>query len=144
MNTRLIGCFGELSEKTLKVFDIEQPVFCFEFDLENIEYISVSGEFKIKELSKYPKVIKDVSVLLEENDNAGRIAEYIKKKAGGLLTSVSVVDLYKGKQVGENKKSYTFRMCFQSVERTLKDKEIEKLFGNIVTGLKNDLGLEIR
>ncbi|MBN2857525.1 MAG: phenylalanine--tRNA ligase subunit beta [Candidatus Delongbacteria bacterium] len=144
LNDRLIGCFGELSEKTLKVFDIEQPVFCFEFDLENIEYISRSGEFKIRELSKYPKVIKDVSVLLEENDNAERVAEYIKKKAGSLLTSVTVVDLYKGEQVGENRKSYTFRMCFQSVERTLKDKEIEKLFGNIVTGLKNDLKLEIR
>jgi phenylalanyl-tRNA synthetase beta chain len=144
LNNKLIGCFGELSEKTLKVFDIDQPVFCFEFDLENIEYLSRSGEFKFKELSKYPKVIKDVSVLLEENDNAGRIAEYINKKAGSLLTSVTVVDLYKGEQVGENRKSYTFRMCFQSIERTLKDKEIEKLFGKIVTGLKNDLKLEIR
>ena len=144
LNDRLIGCFGELSEKTLKVFDIEQPVFCFEFDIGNIEHISRSCEFKIMELSKYPKVIKDVSVLLDENDNAGRISDYIKKKAGKLLTSVTVVDLYKGEQVGKNRKSYTFRMCFQSVERTLKDKEIEKLFGNIITGLKKDLKLEIR
>jgi len=35
-------------------------------------------------------------------------------------------------------------MSFQSFERTLSDKDIEKLLEKIISGLKKDLNLEIR
>jgi len=46
--------------------------------------------------------------------------------------------------VGNDKKSYTYRMSFQSFERTLSDKDLEKLLEKIINGLKKDLNLEIR
>jgi phenylalanyl-tRNA synthetase beta chain len=139
-----IGTFGKLSKGTIDAFEIKQDVLCLEADISGISGYLENPSFGIKELSKYPKVIKDISVLLDINENALTIENYIRKTAGGILTDVTVVDTYRGEQVEINKKSYTFRMSFQSYEKTLSDKDIEKLFEKIINGLKKDLNLEIR
>ncbi len=143
-NGSLIGYYGTLDTKTLEIFEIGQPVFCFEFDFAGIGHLSGRDEFRISELSKYPRVIKDISVLMDKYDNAERVAEQIRKTCGKLLTDITVVDIYTGDQIGSDKKSYTFRVVFQSNDRMLKDREIEYLLKNIIEGLKNDLKLEIR
>lgn len=139
-----IGTFGKLSKGTADAFEIKQDVFCFEADINGISDYLENPLFGIKELSKYPKVIKDISVLLGVNENALTIENFIRKTAGGILTDIAVVDTYRGEQVGKDKKSYTFRMSFQSYEKTLSDKDIEKLLERIISGLKKDLNLEIR
>jgi len=139
-----IGTFGKLSKVTADAFEIKQDVFCFEADINGISDYLENPLFGIKELSKYPKVIKDISVLIGVNENALTIENFIRKTAGGILTDVAIVDTYRGEQVEKDKKSYTFRMSFQSYEKTLSDKDIEKLLERIISGLKKDLNLEIR
>ena len=139
-----ICTFGAVSEQVLNIFEIKQDVFCMEADIEDIGAAAAVDTFGIKELSKFPKVIKDISVLLDINENASTVENYIKKTAGTIMTDISVVDTYRGEQVGNDKKSYTYRMSFQSFERTLSDKDLEKLLEKIINGLKKDLNLEIR
>ncbi|MBU4486977.1 MAG: phenylalanine--tRNA ligase subunit beta, partial [Candidatus Delongbacteria bacterium] len=139
-----IGSFGALSLETAGLFNIKQRIFCFEADISGIEVLLQKSEFGIKDLSKYPKVVKDISVLTGINEKASTIENFIRKTVGGLLTDIAVVDQYKGEQISKDKKSYTFRMSFQSFDRTLNEKEIEILLNKIIHGLKNDLNLEIR
>ncbi|HXK48863.1 MAG TPA: hypothetical protein PKW56_00190, partial [Clostridiales bacterium] len=138
------GTFGLISKETAAVFEIRQPVFCFEASFEQIKAMLYSSSSVLRELSKYPKVIKDISVLMPVSDSADKVKEQIIKISGNILEDVYVADIYKGEQVGSGKKSYTFRMSFQSYEKTLSDKDIEKLLNKIINGLKNDLQLEIR
>jgi phenylalanyl-tRNA synthetase beta chain len=144
IGNKKILTFGALSEQVLNTFEIKQDVFCMEADIGDISYLSDKDTFGIKELSKFPKVIKDISVLLDINENAQTVENFIRKTAGAILTDVEVVDTYRGEQVGNDKKSYTYRMSFQSFVRTLSDKDIEKLLEKIISGLKKDLNLEIR
>lgn len=143
-NGNRIGTYGALSKGTADAFEIKQDIFCFEADMYGVSALLLEPLPEIKELSKYPKVIKDISVLLDINEKAETIENFIRKISGGILTDISVVDIYKGEQVGSGKKSYTFRMEFQSYEKTLSDKDIEKLLVKIINGLKKDLNLEIR
>ena len=141
---KITGTFGLISKETAAVFEIKQPVYCFESGFDQIrETLSCSG-FSLNELSKYPKVIKDISVLMPVLESADRIEQHIRKISGSILEDVYVADIYKGEQVGSGKKSYTFRMSFQPYEKTLSDKDIEKVLNKIINGLKNDLQLEIR
>jgi phenylalanyl-tRNA synthetase beta chain len=139
-----IATFGLIEKSAAEVFEIKQPVFCMEADISSISGFIASAEFGISELSKFPKVIKDISVLLDKNENAETIMSFIVKKAGNILTDITVVDRYEGEQIGAGKKSYTFRMSLQSYEKTLSDKDIEQILNCVMNGLKNDLKLEIR
>ena len=51
---------------------------------------------------------------------------------------------YYGKSLPENKKSLTLRLTFGSDERTLTDKEADKLAQKVVELLKNKFGAQVR
>ncbi|MCK5759999.1 MAG: phenylalanine--tRNA ligase subunit beta [Candidatus Delongbacteria bacterium] len=137
-----IAVFGKLSTETTKAFEIKNDIFCFEMLVE--DSMNLDKGFTLKKLSKYPKVIKDISVLMDMNEESNTIKNVIKKYGGKYLQNTETIDLYQGKQIESNKKSYTFRMEFQSMDKTLADKEIDKIFNKIINGLKKDLKVEIR
>jgi phenylalanyl-tRNA synthetase beta chain len=139
-----IAVFGKISANTASLFEIKQEVYCLEADIPEILELAGKTPSLISELSKFPRVIKDISVLMDISVDAEAVSSFIKKTAGKELTDITVVDIYRGEQVGKDKKSYTFRMSFQSFEKTYTDKDIEKLLDKIIKGLKNDLNLEIR
>ncbi|MCK4978846.1 MAG: hypothetical protein KAS62_00550, partial [Candidatus Delongbacteria bacterium] len=142
LNEKKIAVFGKLSDETTKVFEIKNNIFCFEMLVE--DSMNLVNGFKLNNLSKYPKVIKDISVLLDISEESITIKNVIQKYGGKYLQNTETIDLYQGKQIESNKKSYTFRMEFQSMDKTLADKEIDKIFNKIINGLKKDLKVEIR
>ncbi|MBN2789339.1 MAG: phenylalanine--tRNA ligase subunit beta [Candidatus Delongbacteria bacterium] len=141
-NGNKIATFGKLSTDTTRIFEIKSDIFCFEMLVEDC--MELKGECTIKELSKYPKVKKDLSVLMNDDEESLTIANVIKKYGGKELINILTTDHYKGEQIDPDKKSYTFRMEFQSMDKTLTDKEIDKIFNKIINGLKKDLNVEIR
>ncbi len=144
INGKPAGTFGLLSKDTAAAFDIRQDIFCFEAALDQIGLLFSSSDRHLKVLSRFPKVVKDISVLMPISENAENIENYIRKITGDILEDIYVADIYKGEQTGEGKKSYTFRMSFQPYEKTMSDKDIEKILNKIISGLKKDLQLEIR
>ena len=66
------------------------------------------------------------------------IEENIYKNGGKLLTDVKLFDLYNGSDLAENKVSLTYSLKFQSINRTLKDKEIDLLVNKIILSLKKN------
>ena len=64
------------------------------------------------------------------------IEENIYKNAGELLIDLKLFDLYQGSDLPGNKASLTYSLKFQSINRTLKDKEIDLLLSKIILSLK--------
>jgi phenylalanyl-tRNA synthetase beta chain len=58
------------------------------------------------------------------------------------LSSVALVDVYKGKNIGENLKSLTIRFTFSSMEKTLTDAEVNAHISAIL--LKLSLGFSAK
>lgn len=141
---KFVGCYGRIDDKVLKAFEIKQPVYAFITTNSDLLNLEEKKSFKIKNPSKYPKTIKDISLLLDDKTTAEIAMEAIKKYAGKYLIDLDVVDKYEGEQLKENEKSYSFRMTFQSDVATLKDKEIEKTLNKIINGLKKELKVQIR
>ena len=53
-------------------------------------------------------------------------------------------DIYRGPQVGENKKSVSIRVTLRAADRTLTVEEAEKVSAKILKGLQNELGIALR
>ena len=74
----------------------------------------------------------------------GEIEKLLRKKGTELLKKVELVDLYAGKQISSDKISVSFRLKFESNDRTLTDAEIDKISESIIQVTENKLGAKLR
>ena len=138
VNNDIVGIIGRVHPLVSK-----EPVFAMEINLDKLLSKKV-GKMKFKEISKYPTVKKDLSILVNKEISSQEIAKVIKKAAGSLLTNVEVFDLYTGKNILENKKSIAYSLEFGSNDRTLTDEEINNILENIIENVEKKLGAELR
>ncbi|NWF49044.1 MAG: phenylalanine--tRNA ligase subunit beta [Ignavibacteriaceae bacterium] len=131
LNNRILGAGGKIKNNVLKQFDIEQDVFCFEFDLNVLRDIP-SSQKKFKEPLRYPKVNRDFAFIFEKSISAKEITDFIQSEGNELLKSVKLFDLFESKSLGENNKSLAFALEFYSEERTLTEEEVEKEFNRLI------------
>ena len=70
-----------------------------------------------------PAATQDLSLVVDVSVAAAELQRAIVEGAGALLESISLVDDYRGDNVGENKKSLTFALKFRAEDRTLTQAE---------------------
>ena len=136
VNNDIVGVIGKIHPKVSK-----EDIFVMEINLDKL-LDKKTGKMKYKEISKYPTVNKDLSVIVENNLQSMEIAKQIKKSAGSLLIESKVFDEYKGKGIEEGKKSLTYSLSFGANDRTLTDDEINKVLEKVIASL-NKIG-EVR
>ena len=136
VNNDIVGVIGKIHPKVSK-----EDIFVMEINLDKL-LDKKTGKMKYKEISKYPTVNKDLSIIVENNLQSMEIAKQIKKSAGSLLIESKVFDEYKGKGIEEGKKSLTYSLSFGANDRTLTDDEINKVLEKVIASL-NKIG-EVR
>ena len=82
--------------------------------------------------------------MLDEKINVGEIEEIIEKNKSGIIESFALFDVYRGAQLGDNKKSVAYSIVFRAADRTLTDDEVNAVMQKIVDNLKERLGAELR
>ena len=138
VNNDIVGIIGKIHPKVEK-----DDVFVLEIDLDRLLSKRV-GKMKYKEISKFPNIKKDLSIVVDKKMSAQEIGMKIKKLAGSLLESSEVFDVYTGKGIEDDKKSISFALTFGKGDRTLTDDEINEVMNKIITGLEKDIKAELR
>ncbi len=77
-------------------------------------------------LPRYPGIKVDVAVAVAEATQAGELIALVETAGKGQVTDVELFDLYRGKSIGEGKKSLAFHVLLQSDARTLTDQDEQK------------------
>jgi len=95
------------------------------------------GEREYRPISKYPAVIRDLSLALKQQVSVGEILAEIDLAGAKDVVDVDLIDYYDPQHL-------TFRIIFQSDKRTLKDSEVTEEFNRIVSRLKKKIPFEIR
>ena len=137
------GIGGKLSKNILKIFDINQPVFSFEADLNFIESLT-KDKRTFKELLKYPKVLRDFAFLFEKSVKYSSVKEFIVKESGDILKSVELFDLFESNEIGEDKKSMAFSLEYFDYCRTLTDEEVDKDFQSLIKKVTTNFNAILR
>lgn len=138
LNGKMIGILGKVHPIITK-----EDVFVFEISLDKLKEFK-TGKMKYKEISKFPPVKKDLSMIVDQEITNDDIQKAIKKSAGSLLTNIELFDIYTGENIMENKKSMAYSLTFSTKERTLTDEEINTLLEKIIADLEKKLEAELR
>jgi len=98
---------------------------------------------KYTPIRRYPSVAFDLSVIAGTREYAGDLESLTASFAGPLLESIQFLREYAGPQVGEGKKSVSFRVTVGSAERTLASEEATAIRTSIIEGMRGR-GYELR
>ncbi|MEO8451098.1 MAG: phenylalanine--tRNA ligase subunit beta [Gemmatimonadota bacterium] len=115
-------------------------VFGFEIEIEPV--IERPGGFT--PLPTVPASTRDLALLVPPGVSAERIADAIRKIAGGLLESGEVIDEYRGAGLPANRRSVAFRLTFRGRDRTLRDVEVDSAVTRIIGALEKQLDVALR
>ena len=138
-----VAVLGELHPESAAAFGLEAELALLVLDLDALLRVPRSAGL-YRELSRHPKVVRDLAVLLGRDVPAGDVLEWIGKTAGASLRGVSIFDRYEGRGVPEGKVSLAFRLEFQRTDRTLTDAEVGRSVERIVQELSERFGGELR
>jgi len=138
-----LGRGGKLKNEVLQQFDINQDVYCFEFDLSALKSIQSNSKTYIDPL-KYPKIIRDFAFILDKSIKYLDVKEFIKKKSSQLLKVVSVFDVFENDSLGTDKKSLAFSLEYFDESRTLTEEEVEKDFNNLIALITTEFNAQLR
>lgn len=139
----VIGKGGRIRKEILKLFDIDNSVFCFEFDIDVLKKIPLKSKRYLEPL-KYPKVTRDFAFVFDSSVNYEEVLTFIRKSGSKLLKSVSLFDLFENESIGANRKSMAFTLEFFSAERTLNEDEVEKEFLGLINSITKKFDAKLR
>lgn len=143
INGKKAGIIGEIHPDVAERFSIETNVYVSELDFEAV-FVAAKDEVKYKKIARMPAIERDIAVIVDKDVPVAKIHDIIKRMSGKYLESVTLFDVYEGKQIPEGKKSVAYNAVYRSAEQTLKDADINKVFDKIVKTLERELGAVLR
>ena len=146
-NTRggkLLATVGIVSKKITKAFDIDNEVYYADINWKNVLQAIKSVKVSYTELSKFPSVKRDLALLLDKNVQFADIERIAYECERKLLKAVELFDVYEGKNLEPGKKSYAISFILQDEEKTLNDKQIDKIMSKLIASYEKQLGAKLR
>ncbi|MEW6056761.1 MAG: phenylalanine--tRNA ligase subunit beta, partial [Bdellovibrionota bacterium] len=99
---------------------------------------------KFSAIAKFPKVDRDLSLLVPEQVLADKVIATVQKLGKPLVESVGIVDVYVGEKIPGGTRSLSLSLLFGDASRTLEDAEVESAIQKILTGLDREMGVKLR
>ncbi len=134
---------GTIKKSILKHFDIKQEVLYADFNWDLVLKL-ISNRIKFQDIPKFPEVRRDLALLIDKNVAFKSIYEIAKNTEKSLLKSINLFDVYEGKNLPENKKSYAVSFILQDNSKTLTDSQIDKIMSKLQSNFEKELGASLR
>ena len=142
VNDKEVGYFSVLNPRIKDNIDKKLNLAFAEIDIIDLEDVQ-REELELKEVSKFPGVTVDLSLVVDKNLRYEKIVEYINEYKNEYLDDFYLMDIFDDEELLPNKHSVTIRFEFVSMERTLKGKEVSEMVDKLLEILRNK-GLELR
>jgi phenylalanyl-tRNA synthetase beta chain len=143
-NKVLIAQIGYVNKKLLKAQDINADVFYG--DLQWTAVLKAICDLKVSytPLPKYPEVRRDLALLIDREVKFSTIKELAFRTERQILRNVNIFDVYQGEKLPEGKKSYAVSFILRDDEKTLNDKQIEKVMNRLISVYEREVDATIR
>ena len=141
---RLVGRLGVVNRQLLAAQDIDQDIYYAELEWSTLQALAERAKIQIAELTKYPVVRRDLSLLLDNETQFVEVEAIAYKSEKKLLKKCELFDVYEGKNLPQGKKSYAVAFYLQDDSQTMSEKQIEAIMSKIQKNLAQNLGAELR
>ena len=137
-NGEMIGYIGRVDARVEAKRDLPKTYVC-EIDFAKLKFEPILAV----PYSKFQSTTRDLSLIVPENFEAGRIYECIRGLNLKELKEFLPVDIYKDAKLN-GAISLSLKFTFQDMEKTLEDDDINALMDKILSELKEKLNIGIR
>ncbi len=141
--TDIVGVFGQIHPQAAKNFGVDGELYCAELSFDEL-LIAQGSDPEYAPLPKFPAVTRDIAVVCDEAVTVGALEAAIRKGAKGLLKDASLFDIYRGKNIGEGRKSVAFNLTLRADDRSLTGEEADADVKSILETLEKDCGAVLR
>ena len=141
--TNIVGVFGQIHPLAAQNFGVDGELYCAELSFDEL-LMAQGPDPEYAPLPKYPPITRDIAVVCGEEVSVGALEAAIRKGARGLLKEVSLFDIYRGKNLGEGKKSVAFNLVLRADDRSLTGEEADEDVKSILAALERDCGAVLR
>ena len=139
---RVAVAYGQLDPRVAEQWELPESTFIAELDLHIL--LEDVRPVKAAVPPRFPAALRDLAFVVDEALPYGDLAAEVRSAAKDLLGSVTLLDVYRGPQVGDGKKSFALRLVLRSPTRTLTEAEVEKVTSRIEGRVLHKLGGTIR
>lgn len=143
LGTKELGKVGLVQDELCKLAEVKQEVLYADLNWDLLMK-KAKGLKKFEEISKFPEVRRDLSLVLDRSVTFDQIKKVALKAGGKLLQRIGVFDVYQGDKIEAGKKAYALSFYLQDTEQTLTDKVIDKTMGRLIQSFENEVGAFIR
>lgn len=138
----VIGYLGEVHPEVLDNYGIGTRAYVAVLDMPSLIPFTTFDR-KYEGIAKFPAVSRDISMVVPKAILAGQIEHLIEQRAGKILESYELFDIYEGSQIKEGYKSVAYSITFRAKDRTLEENDISAAMKKILNGLEQ-MGIELR
>jgi phenylalanyl-tRNA synthetase beta chain len=138
-----IGAVGVIDTRILKAHGIDRPMAGAELELRGL-LSKYPPDNAAVDLPAFPAADRDISAIVAESVEYGDIERAIRTLALDHLESIAFVTTFRGKQIGEGRKSVSLRLVFRKQDGTMTSEAADASVGRAITALREMLGAEIR
>jgi phenylalanyl-tRNA synthetase beta chain len=136
-----IGWIGELHPRWQQKYELPASLVLFEVDAAPLQTLPLPV---YREVSKFPTVTRDVSVVLDDRVPVQSILDHLQGLGVPGLQAVRLFDVYHGAGIGKGKKSLAFRVLLQDTQKTLTDAEVDLAMQQVRRQLQQKFGAQLR
>ncbi len=138
----VIGYIGKLSYEVCEELSLAKDAFVAEINYELLKK-NFAGTMKYTPIPKFPDVVRDFAFVCDEAVTCGEIEAVIRSTCKNVL-HIRLFDIFRGKQLGEGKKSMAYTVTFRAGEKALGDEDVTRMTDKILKMLAKELGVTLR
>lgn len=133
-----LGTIGELNPAVAERIKAKGRIVVAELEFDALVRVART-ENEYQPAGRFPTIIRDIAISVPENTKADDIEGVIQTAGGKLLIDADLFDYFQDEAMTERgEKSLAFHLVFQSLDRTLTDAEVHRVYQNIVSALKEN------
>lgn len=144
VNGQSVGLIGEIHPQVRAAFELSanrvnvaelrlQPLLKPHWELQPMQPIST-----------YPPVVEDLAFEVTEEVTAYQIQQAIRLASDERLVAIELFDIYRGDPLPVGHKSMAYRLIYQSLQRSLNEKEVSHLRQRIIKTVESATGAKLR
>lgn len=145
LDAKPLGYCSLLAHDASALFGIDIPLAAAEMSLATL-LAAFPPKSQVALLPEFPSVERDLSPVVAESVTWDKVASVVDtvRASAARIESCAFIGTYRGKQLGQGKKSVTLRVTFRDKAKTLRHEEVDPEIAAIMDRLKHDVGAEFR
>jgi phenylalanyl-tRNA synthetase beta chain len=131
-----VGSLGEVHPSIMRSLDMSQRIYYAELDLHNLIQVRERHR-QMEQIPVYPASDRDLTMTLNEEIPIQEVFDIITSLKSRLLENVSLIDIFRGEKVGEQKKNVTLRFVYRNLKKTVSQEAVDAEHERIASQLES-------